>query len=928
MSWEHLLAIAQQVMGQYQQRSTILKSERLYEETAAMDLIAVARVVEAVASKAIEEPSSIDTAASDARSENVKRQQRLLWILSSCAYAMYANYPSSAAIQRAVDVSEIRSEGEWLAIATCNPRRIADALSSAYIGAEARKYLEVLNEFLLRGGEQERRQLIPMFERLMVTSRPNSEIVFMRCARLSLAHMCNLAISRVKRLAKFEGLSEFIDRVVEDQRFCFLPPQFNIINNGLLDRGVRNEIITIPTSTGKTLLAEFSIFRSVASGPGLAVYVVPYVALGNQVFDALKQHAPSNVRVHGLFGGFKGEVTLAPHLTGEVVVATPERFDALLRSLPLLSSLRIVVFDEAHSIESGARGARIESLITRLRLQQHQGLQFKIVLLSAVLGEISTVQNWLGAGSQNFTDGWRPTARRVAIWDHSGHLAWMYSNDPLRPRDKQGTQVLGSKPLPWPETMYATGDFGPMKAQKISAYKNVAYLSRYLASSLGAPILIVCGTRASTRGLASVLAEGLPTVGEQHDAIDVLSEGVEAEARHLRPLVRMARRGVVYHNASIPPRIRRLIELAIKARAIKFVCATTTLAEGVDLPFRITVLLDWLLGFKDNQAPMGTLLFRNIAGRCGRAGEFTQGDTIIFDNLLGDLRYTHSSRRRRYQEALFSDPPELESAIANDNLAAEEREAVFASVSSQFLAAIPENPEDAQLEEKFAESLYARFKGRDVSRLLRSIRDDLLSDEVGEPFAIAASPMRLTAHGRAANRTGFSPASCRKILSFLSERPDPASQGKLASALLMAMGDCAEQQNRALRAMALGRRSTFFVKPADIATLSDGWLSGRPLPDLFGSLPKAQESKAAVAPSQWLRGQAQSDFVAEQYDKFIDFMEHSFVGFLPWLLRACEPLGQVIGNWAAAYKWKELARSFEAARNADLFAVDIQDVSE
>ena len=78
-------------------------------------------------------------------------------------------------------------------------------------------------------------------------------------------------------------------------------------------------------------------------------------------------------------------------------------------------------------------------------------------------------------------------------------------------------------------------------------------------------------------------------------------------------------------------------------RALKVVAATTTLAEGVDLPFRVTILADWLTFDGDKSRPMESLLFKNIAGRCGRAGQFTEGDTIIFDNPVG-RRATDVSR--------------------------------------------------------------------------------------------------------------------------------------------------------------------------------------------------------------------------------------------------------------------------------------------
>ena len=98
----------------------------------------------------------------------------------------------------------------------------------------------------------------------------------------------------------------------------------------------------------------------------------------------------------GLFGGFKADAKLDPIVRREILVVTPERLDALLRSRDLYQYCKIVVFDEAHVLENGSRGARIEALIARFRLKQIAGGQFRIILLSAVLNDVDALCRWLG----------------------------------------------------------------------------------------------------------------------------------------------------------------------------------------------------------------------------------------------------------------------------------------------------------------------------------------------------------------------------------------------------------------------------------------------------------------------------------------------------------------------------------------------------
>jgi helicase len=310
--------------------------------------------------------------------------------------------------------------------------------------------------------------------------------------------------------------------------------------------------------------------------------------------------------------------------------------------------------------------------------------------------------------------------------------------------------------------------------------------------------------------------------------------------------------------------------------------------------------------------------------RCGRSGEFSEGDTIIFDNVLGSLRYTHPSVRQRWQLTLFADPPALRSAIANDNLPEDERKRIEAVVASQLLATIPEHPECENLDELLASTLYASFAGESEQTrpMLRRMRRELLDASSGEPFAVAASPMRLTDLGERANATGLSPGTCRILLQFT--RADMAGESwqSICVALLLALAQCPEQQNGNLAAMAQDKQKRFFVGRTDLPTLIDGWVDQRPLHELFLGLPKAKASKAAVSPEKCVSGQGESDFVATQYDKFIDFVEHVLVGFLPWMLRSCDTFRVDGADWAKRVNWEGLARKLETPSATDLMSID------
>ena len=263
----------------------------------------------------------------------------------------------------------------------------------------------------------------------------------------------------------------------------------------------------------------------------------------------------------------------------------------------------------------------------------------------------------------------------------------------------------------------------------------------------------------------------------------------------------------------IPPRVRELLEIAIRARALTYIASTTTLAEGVDLPFRVVVLHDWMRGYGDHQHSHGIAPVSKYRRTVRQVRRIFGGDTILFDNVLGSLRYTHQSVRQRWQLTLFADPPALKSAIANDNLPEDERKRIKAVVASQLLAAIPEHPESENLDELLASTLYASFAGKSerTRTMLRRMRRELLDASFGEPFAVAASPMRLTDLGERANATGLSPGTCRILLQFTWSDMAGKSWQSICVALLLALTQCPEQQNGNLTAMAQDKQKRFFV---------------------------------------------------------------------------------------------------------------------
>ena len=675
-------------------------------------------------------------------------------------------------------------------------------------------------------------------------------------------------------------------------------------------------------------------------------------ALGRGVAASLRAHLPSQIPVHRWLGGGieVGEKSRA-HERAEFAVMTPERFDALLRARPgVWEQLRGVVIDEAHTLGQGARGARVEGLIARLRARQNGGANLRLLLLSAALDEHRKLQQWAGV-ERVFASNWTPTARRLAFWRQDGWMEWHAE------LSNGQTRALGELEQRWPHPINNGGDnWARVRRLEPLAWQNVAALAHQLHEERGGAILCLCATRRATREVAGALGKLFEETLECGGALARCIESIEARHRTLLPLAKLLRRRVAWHNSSLPFEVRDALEQAILDGQIHAVAATSTLAEGVDLPFAQTIVADWL-GWSDaGQTPLSSALFRNIAGRCGRAGRFTEGDTLVFDNPLGPAQFTAPTTRRAVQRhafvgAVLGEPrsafaPGLDeagageasakkvdamvatAASAGNNLAQTNarfspigaggprdeatgaaRTQTRAVLESQLLALWSEAP---QLDDQqSARMFYAGRFDVDFASRIADIRADFARDGLIQNGV-------LSARGAAIARTDWSPASASRLLGALQALPardfDGASgAARLNGYLWRAVGAVPEaggEIERFFRA-----RSRLFVRPEALEAMGSAWLSGAAPEAIFASLPRAQNLAGLGA---WLERDEVPIGVetvapdwSGDFDRYLDWQRAGLETWTPYLWRAAATLAPLAGPHAAKIRWGVWARRFE-----------------
>lgn len=826
---------------------------------------------------------------------------------AAIAFAMHGNFPSAKTTMLSVSAGyRSMTASRRLAWAICDPSAIESIIGLADGNTEEAVFYRSWKSTLLTATDTLRDKSEELLSKFTV-SPSDSDTALMLSAEVALRQSFRLAIAQLNAGAT-KLPTGFVDRLIQSGRFTLLPPQRKLLIDEGLAHSTRNALLNLPTSTGKTLLAEACIAATLAESPGIAVYVAPYIAIGDQVLTALRSHMPEDVQIVPMFGGFKAEFPSANPNSKQILVATPERFDGWLRTTEERTLLRLVILDELHCIENGARGARMEGTISRLRLMQNATPTFRLVCLSAVLAEAQGLKNWLAVSTSDFhRESWRPTARRLALCNPKGEMHWIFAADALRPKDVNfGAPISHTVTISLPEVIVPfKGRFVPDR-ESIAEGRNISAIARDLAKRLDGPGLIVCPRRKDTRRIAAALAETVTSSVRSTENLKIIAARIEHSHAWLTGLASMVRCGVAYHNATLPFDVRRWIEDAVRSGDIVFVASTTTLAEGADLPFRWTLVSHWLRGLYADAPPINPLTFRNIAGRSGRAGSYSEGDTVLYESLLGPTRPLLANPRERTAAItkILTDNSPLDSSISSAEFDGDSREdqAVIAAFSSQLMASIPENPMSEDIATTLAGASYAAQSGQleRVTLLFNTALEEMLSTtEPGGALAIRNSPIRLTEAGVAANRSGFSPKTVRQIIAFVSALETSTSPASLVADALCQFASVPEQTNAELIKICTQDKHKIFLKKDDLASVIGSWLSGIKTREIFEALPTFKKTSS------------NTDTKEAQFEIFVGFADSVLGTFAPWLLRAMDTLKQFGNETSQSFEWHTLSEMLE-----------------
>jgi hypothetical protein len=412
-----------------------------------------------------------------------------------------------------------------------------------------------------------------------------------------------------------------------------LPSQREALSDNLLDVASNVTVLQMPTSAGKTLLAEFNIIVTKAlRADAKIVYIVPSRALVNQVYFDLKSDLePLDFIIEKTSSAIEIDPTEDSFLSGDekidVLVSTPEKLDLLIRRKhPSVDDVSMFIIDEAHTIQNGERGAKLELLLAILRRERPNA---KYMLLSPFIKNAdNTITEWLGGGNSIKVD-WKPSEKLML--GINTHIT------PKRTKNEIHIEVLQSpyesiKPIgktiiPNPYEITTTGDKGQILEFSIKhfAEKEKAFL-------------VLCNGKAPANNRASFISDFVDDF-EIHDDVKLVKKFIEDEVGRQTLLSRVIEKGIVTHHSGMSDETKLLVEHLIRERQVQFVCASTTIAEGVNFPVSTVFFDDYRKG-RDSKLDSND--FWNIAGRAGRTLVDNYGKIILPFNSDANIKSAKS----------------------------------------------------------------------------------------------------------------------------------------------------------------------------------------------------------------------------------------------------------------------------------------------
>ena len=500
-------------------------------------------------------------------------------------------------------------------------------------------------------------------------------------------------------------------------------PQEQSVKAGLFDEK-KNFLITIPTASGKTLIAMLAILSHLSKHKTKVVYLTPLRALTSEKFEEFKKLEKLNlgqkIKVALSTGDLKEKKEKLED--ADVIFLTNESMDANMAfQKDWIYDIGLVVSDEIHLIGDNTRGPTLEIILTRFKSGFIGKNPPKIIGLSATISNSNELADWLNCELVE------STFRRVPLSEA------VYSRHIITNQDREETE----------------GNFAKNRQE-----------SRHPKAWIGLGLDTVaekhqCLIFAMTRKNAVAWAKeaGLDVVKElkpnQKKELEKISKKILPKEDYdntklTSELAKTVKNGTAFHHAGLDQRCRTIIENAFKNRHIKLLTATPTLAAGVNLPARRVVIPSVMRYTNNGLEKISILEYKQMCGRAGRPQYDDIGESIIIAKGYPDEILEHY---------VDGEPEPLESKTLDEDSSLRINLLGFIYTASKF------NPTSYEKIIKFFSQTFAAYQLSDDSVLEKKVTKQL---------------EKLKEYGMITDENGFEPTKFGIRIFYLRIDPETA----------------------------------------------------------------------------------------------------------------------------------------------------------
>lgn len=368
----------------------------------------------------------------------------------------------------------------------------------------------------------------------------------------------------------------------------------------IIDKG-ESVVVCAPTGAGKTVIAQHAIHRALEQGCRI-FYTTPLKALSNQKFyDFGEKYGQDKV------GLLTGDTSI--NRNAQIVIMTTEVFRNMLYGTNFgavadnLKDVKYIVLDEVHYMNDEQRGTVWEESII------YCPTNIQIIALSATVANGDELTNWINTVHSKTTlvnTDFRPVPLRFYYFDSSQPFKLLPL---LTPDGKLNKKIRPERP------QWAKGKDKRKKSYVKQIIQNLADQDMLPA------IYFTFSRKKCDEQMEKCSGLGLNTRAEQ-EKIKAFIEEFIADNPHLygNKHIEYLIQGVASHHAGLLPAWKNLVEKLFQQGLIKVVFATETLAAGINMPARSTVISATSKRTDSGHRMLTANEFLQMSGRAGRRG--------------------------------------------------------------------------------------------------------------------------------------------------------------------------------------------------------------------------------------------------------------------------------------------------------------------